>query len=72
MNISEILRHAHFAEIVFLLIFGQNIRPDTQGDPQDALRRLLGGISEFSGGNWLARSILQRKYIKFIMFFHTP
>ena len=41
-NISGILRHAHFEEIALLLIFGENIHPDTQRDSQEAVWRLSG------------------------------
>ena len=62
INIPEIVRHAHFGEASLLLIFGENIHPDTQEDSQEtvwklsgsppaALRRLPEGIPQLSGGN---------------------
>ena len=48
INISEILRHAHFEEIAFLLIFGQNVHPDTPRDSQEALQVLSGDSQKAS------------------------
>ena len=45
IHISKIVGHAHFEEIALLLIFSQNVHPDTQRDSQEALRRLCEAIS---------------------------
>ena len=42
----EISRHTHFAEIAFLLIFGESLGPETQRDSQEAFWKVSGDSQE--------------------------